>query len=128
VAVRVKKGPNLDNEDEEEFSKMFPALASELKQSQSSIKIDGVRSEQKKPSSRQKISGKNWQGYDPDIIDFIRRANTKEEAMDVIDFMLHREEISKEYANRLLKQLNEHGLESFGSPKPPGYYFHNFEQ
>ena len=118
----------MDIEDEEEFSKMFPVLASELKQSQPSVKIDGVRSEQKKPSSRQKISGKNWQGYDPDIIDFIRRATTKEEAMDVIDFMLHRGEISKEYANRLVKQLNEHGLESFGSPKQPGYYFSNFEQ
>ena len=119
----------MDAEDEfNEFAQLFPALSKELKKTKAKrVKIDGIRSEPEKPSSRRQISGKNWQGYDPDVIDFIRRANTYESALEIIDYMLHRGEISKDYASRLIKQLNEHGLESFGSHKTPGYYFNCFD-
>ena len=117
----------MDTEDEDELVHLFPALSAELKTSQNKVKIAGTRSEQEQPSSRQQISGKNWQGYDPDVIDFIRRATTNEEALGVIDFLLHRGEISKAYANRLFHQLNEHGLPSFGYPKKPGYYYNCFD-
>ncbi len=87
------------------------------------VKIDGVRTNPDNQTSERQISGKNWQGYDPDIIDFIRRAKSEEEAIEVIDYMLHREEISKPYAKRLITQLNEEGLKSFGSSKKVGFYF-----
>lgn len=124
-----RSGLNLDAEDEsEEFARLFPALSKEMKDSQDSVKINGIRSEPETPSSRRQISGKNWQGYDPDVIDFIRRAKTKEDALEVINYMLHRGEISKDYATRLINQLNKHGLESFGSHKTPGYYFNRFDK
>lgn len=122
-------GLNKDAEDEsEEFARLFPALSKELKDSQDRVKINGVRSEPETPSSRRQISGKNWQGYDPDVIDFIRRAKTKEDAIEVINYMSLRGEISQDYATRLINQLNEHGLESFGKHKSPGYYFNRFDK
>ncbi len=110
-------------ENDEDFKKRFPALTKELSMTQSRIKIDGVRTNPDNQTSGRQISGKNWQGYDPDIIDFIRRAKSEKEAIEVIDYMLHREEISKPYAKRLITQLNEEGLKSFGSSKKIGYYF-----
>ncbi len=110
-------------ENDEDFKKRFPALTKELSMTQPHIKIDGVRTNPDKQTSGRQISGKNWQGYDPDIIDFIRRAKSEEEAIEVIDYMLHREEISKPYAKRLITQLNEEGLKSFGSSKKVGFYF-----
>ncbi|MFW9990502.1 MAG: DUF2095 family protein [Candidatus Odinarchaeota archaeon] len=61
--------------------------------------------------------------YDPDLIDFIRRAKKPEEAVEVIHFLSQRGEISKEQAERALHQLETKGLESFGTHKTPGYYF-----
>lgn len=119
------EGLELDVEDE--FAQLFPALSRELKQPQTRVKIDGIRSNPEKQSSGRQLSGKNWQGYDPDVIDFIRRATSQEEAIEVIDYMLHRGEISKPYAKRLVNQLSEQGLESFGSKKKPGHYFNAFE-
>ena len=91
------------------------------------IKIDGVRTNPDKQTSGRQISGKNWQGYDPDIIDFLRRAKSEEEAIEVIEYMQQREEISEPYAKRLITQLNEEGLKSFGSPKKGGYYFNTLD-
>ena len=125
VRTIVHEGLELDVEDE--FAQLFPALSRELKQPQTQVKINGIRSNPEKQSSGRQLSGKNWQGYDPDVIDFIRRATSQEEAIEVIDYMLHRGEISKPYAKRLVNQLREQGLESFGSKKKPGYYFHSFE-
>lgn len=129
VEVYEESGLKMNAEDEyEEFARLFPALSKELKDSQDSVKINGIRTEPETPSSRRQISGKNWQGYDPDVIDFIRRAKTKEDALEVINYMLHKGEISKDYATRLINQLNKHGLESFGSHKAPGYYFNRFDK
>ncbi len=94
---------------------------------QPSIKIDGVRTNPDNQPSGRQISGKNWQGYDPDIIDFIRRAKSENEAIEVIEYMQQREEISKTYAKRLITQLNEEGIKSFGSTKKGGYYFNQLE-
>ncbi len=110
-------------ENDEEFKKRFPALTKELSMTEPQIKIDGVRTNPDNQTSGRQISGKNWQGYDPDIIDFIRRAKTVEEAIEVIEYMQHRDDISKTYAKRLITQLNEEGLESFGSTKKGGHYF-----
>jgi hypothetical protein len=113
----------LELEADDKFAQRFPALSQELKSPQTHVKIDGTRTDPENPSTHRQISGKNWQGYDPDVIDFIRRAKSQEEAIEVIDYLLHRGEISKPYATRLIDQLNTEGLKSFGSAKKPGYYF-----
>lgn len=61
--------------------------------------------------------------FDPSAVDFIRRAKTNEEAVDIIEYLAKRSEITKEKKNELLKQLEKDGLSSFGKHKKPGFYF-----
>ena len=63
------------------------------------------------------------QGFDPQAIDFIRRAKTIDEAVDVINYLESRKEISSEECQKLKEQLKEAGLDSFGEHKNDGYYF-----
>lgn len=63
------------------------------------------------------------QGFDPQAIDFIRRAKTTEEAFEVLAFLERRGELSEEDCKNLKQQLQEQGLESFGEHKADGYYF-----
>ncbi|MEM2412728.1 MAG: DUF2095 family protein, partial [Candidatus Bathyarchaeia archaeon] len=60
--------------------------------------------------------------YDPDVIDFIRRCDTEEQAEEIIAYMEKRGEISSEYAAQLRKQLKEKGVRSFGPKKEENYY------
>ena len=105
--------------DKEKFRLLFPNLARELEEGKS-FKIDSVRSEQESGEHHNTIDLK---GYDPDVIDFIRRCSKEEEAIEIIKYMQNRGEISNAYSEKLLKQLFEKGLESFGSKKGDGYYF-----
>lgn len=104
--------------DRERFRKMFPNLYRELEEGVSSIRIDSVRLDSE---AGERVA--DLRGYSPDVIDFIRRAETEEQALEVIDYCERRGEISSEYAEQLRKQLRERGLESFGSHKEEGYYF-----
>jgi len=62
-------------------------------------------------------------GYNPDVIDFIRRCETKEQAIEILTFLQTKGDISSEDSNKLLKQLEAEGLRSFGSKKEQGFYF-----
>lgn len=68
------------------------------------------------------------QGFDPGVVDFIRRARTDEEAIEIIEYMKAKGEISENEAKDLLNQLKTRGLRSFGSYKEEGYYFHYAEE
>jgi hypothetical protein len=104
-----KKGLTLD-----ELKKIFPHLAQELKGSDQSMPISGVRSD---PSQTE-----NWRGYSPDIIDFLRRCTTITEGLEIIAFLESQQEITPDYAKQLRKQLHNQGLRSFGSKKKQEFY------
>lgn len=110
------------------LKKHFPNLAREIKEKQTaSLPISGFRSDSevgeriasKFPSKKKP---KFW-SYNPDVIDFIRRCDDEEQALEIIEFLERRGEISEEYASKLKKQLRERGVRSFGSKKEPGWYF-----
>lgn len=67
-------------------------------------------------------------GYDPNVIDFIRRCDTNEQAFEIIDFMAKKGEINGSQAESLRKQIKSKGLRSFGEKKKSGFYFHHTEQ
>lgn len=96
--------------DIEEFKKKFPHLAKEI--------LEGKKGQKLKL----KIYYDPWRGFQPGVIDFIRRARSVEEALEVINYMEKRGEISHDEAEALRKQLKEKGLESFGPRKYDGYY------
>ncbi len=61
-------------------------------------------------------------GYMPDVIDYVRRCDTETQAKEIIEFLKKQGEISPQYADRLMEQLLQHGVRSFGTKKPPGFY------
>jgi len=105
--------------DKEQFKKMFPNLAKEMDDGSSRITITSVRSD---IESGEKIASKSFRGYNPDVIDFLRRCDNEEQANEIIDYLEKRKEISEKYASQLRRQLKEKGVRSFGSKKEEGYY------
>ena len=71
-----------------------------------------------------KLKEKDYlQGFDPKATDFIRRAKTKTEAIEVIEFLAEKQEITLVEAENLKKKLQEKSLTSFGEHKADGFYF-----
>lgn len=106
--------------DEKTFKKLFPHLARELELSEHKVDIGSVRSDVK---TGEKATSERFVHYEPDVIDFIRRCETEEQAEEIISFMEKRGEIEKQYAGKLRKQLKEKGVRSFGPKKEESYYF-----
>jgi len=100
--------------ERDEFKKRFPTLAKEVAEGNGKADLEF---EVAPPKPRRRFAG-----YDPDVIDFIRRCSGEEEALEIIEYFRGREEITVDEAERLCRQLEEEGLRSFGSKKEPGYY------
>jgi len=105
--------------DKKRFKKMFPRLAEELEGKNQKIGINSVRSDRE---TAEKASTRGFTGYTPDAIDFIRRCDNQKQAEEIIGYLENRGEISRSYAQRLRKQLQEKGLRSFGPKKEDDYY------
>ena len=99
---------------DEEFKKKFPKLAEEMDKGVS--KAD-VEFEVKKPAPSRKFAG-----YDPNVVDFIRRCKTDDQAYEIIEYLEKRGEVSKEEAEKICAQLKGEGVRSFGKLKEAGYY------
>ena len=100
--------------EKEEFKKRFPTLAKEIEEGEGKA---GLNFQVEKPERKRKFAG-----YEPDIVDFLRRRNSKEEALEIIGYMKDRDEITDEEAEQYKDELKEEGLRSFGTKKSPGYY------
>lgn len=100
--------------ENKEFKKKFPKLANELEQGVGKAEL---KFEVEKPKPKRKFAG-----YDPNVIDFIRRCTNETQALEIIEYMKTREEITFDEAEALCKQLEDEGLKSFGKRKTPGYY------
>jgi len=105
--------------DKKTFKKLFPNLAREMESGENRVALNSVRTEIK---SGEKASARCFVHYDPDVIDFLRRCDTEEQAEEIIAYMERRGEISREYAAKLRKQLKEKGVRSFGPKKEENYY------
>jgi hypothetical protein len=107
----------------EQLLERFPHLAQELRSSESDVLIEGVRWDETN-RTQQTITADQprFSRHSPDVVDFLRRCNTDEEAMQIIDFLEKRGEITEVHAKELRQQLQTQGVRSFGSKKSWGYY------
>jgi len=96
--------------DKEEFKRKYPNLARELEEGTAKVQIDSVQ------------RSDEFQGYTPTPIDYFRRCDTEEQAIRTIEYLERRKEITREYAEELMKQLKEMGVRSFGPRKEKDYY------
>ena len=84
------------------------------------VKIDAVRTSFKEAEKM----AHSVQSYEPTTIDFIRRCENDEQALEIINFLEERGEIESNYAQRLRTQLAGRGIKSFGKRRKPGCYWH----
>jgi len=101
------------------FKRLFPHLSREMEAEKQRVSISSVLSDL---PTGERASSKKFDSYMPDVIDFIRRCDDEKQALEIVDYMEKREEISPDYARRLRKQLREKGVRSFGSKKEDDYY------
>ncbi len=73
------------------------------------------------------LDSNKFVGYDPDVIDFIRRCDTKDQALEIIDYLENIGDINTIEGKKLRKQLEKDGLRSFGPKKEQGFYFSQTE-
>jgi len=105
--------------DKKRFKTMFPHLSKEMENKQCQVAISSIRSD---VQTGEHASSKRFDGYVPDVIDFIRRCDNEKQAEEIIDFMEKRNEINSAYSRRLKRQLREKGVRSFGPKKQDDYY------
>lgn len=108
--------------ERERFKKLFPHLADEIDSERSKAQLNDYYSENDDSNRGEK---RKWAGYDPDVIDFIRRCVTIKQAIEVIDYLERREEINTEQAVEIRRQLAKEGLRSFGTKKGKDFYYNN---
>jgi len=103
-------------ETEKEFKEHFPVLYREIAEGEINLEEE---------ESRTKLGSKRlrkFQGYMPGVIDFICRCKTEAEALEIIEYMLSKGEITEDYASSLKEHLKDKGLEFFGEHRAPGFY------
>ena len=104
--------------DKEEFEERFPALAKELEGE--GVPIEAYRVEDGEDSIDKKEM--DFAGYNPTVIDFLRRCSTDDEALEIINWMEERGEITHEMAKELRITLVKKGVRAFGPKKEWGWY------
>ena len=114
--MSLKKDPKSDSEEESEFQNHFPTLYQEIVEGEEKITAEEIRTS----SGTKRV--RKFKGYTPGVIDFICRCKTETEALEIIEYMLAKGEISEKHAKELRKQLQEKGLEFFGEHRAPGFY------
>ena len=111
--------------DKEALKKMFPNLAKELQLDKNKVPVNSVRTDLQ--TGEKAAAKEKFVHYMPDVIDFIRRCDTREQAEEIVAYMEKRGEIDKRYAARLREQLKQKGVRSFGPKKEEGYYLNHGE-
>lgn len=106
--------------DEKTFKRLFPKLAEELESSGSRVAVNSVRTDTQ--TAERAASSRKFFHYMPDVIDFLRRCETKNQAHEIISYLERRGEIEKAYAEKLRRQLDKKGVRSFGPKKEEDYY------
>ena len=104
--------------EDDDLRRSFPALADELEEEGTkSFKIDGVRT-----MSEESDEGQEKQTFTPDVVDYIRRCDTIPQAIEIVDFLEKRGEITAAQAKAIKSQIKTEGIRSFGAKKEKDHY------
>lgn len=119
--------------DKTNLKEKFPKLIHEISKNEKSISIESfeIGAERKRDKTEESDDYIPKELIDPGAVDFIRRCQTKEEALEIIEFLYKNKKIPQPEYDELHKALNmEGGLEalikSSGGFKEPGYYLRKY--
>lgn len=104
--------------DREILKKYFPNLSKEIEENAYFLSLTYYPSLYSKNRRIPK-----FRNYEPNVIDFIRRCDSESQALEIVDFLEKRNELSHEEAEKIRILLKEKGVRFFGSKKNPGWYF-----
>ncbi len=113
-----------------ELEEYFPNLASEINEGKKSVKISSIEEEGKNESGNFEIKYEENLS-NPGVIDFLRRCSTTEDAMEILEYLNAKKELTKDLFNYLKERISQdEGLIKFidecGGPKKKGYYIYKF--
>lgn len=111
----------------DEIREKFPMLYAELTNEKMSMSIDEVK-DTLITSSSQKEDRDPLSNYDPNVFDFLARAKTDEEGLEIIDFLAKQDRISPETEKELKEKLKTSGIRCFGPIRSSNYYFRKSEE
>ncbi|MHA2036463.1 MAG: DUF2095 family protein [Promethearchaeota archaeon] len=125
IRVEDKEGLTVSY-NRDEFKEKFPHLVTEIRGKKKFVKIESIENNSSLKKLRDEIAYPD-ELVNPGPIDFLRRCTNKDEALDILDFLLNQKEISeKEYNSFKNEILNGDGLKEFidkhGGFKDHGYY------
>jgi len=120
--------------DKDDLERQFPQLMRELSNNKNSLKIKGIDYEIEQSEEKNKVvqtSNYCEDIFNPGAIDFIRRCKNREEALEILDYLLGRRKLNIQDYNSLKNRIKEDGgLEKFiaecGGLKTSGYYERKF--
>ena len=114
----------------DEIREKLPALYAELTNKKMSMRIDEVEDESHSFSSREneRESLDPFSNYEPDIFDFLARAQTNEEGLEIIEFLNKQGQISAEIAEELAKKVKTLGIRCFGPQRSANHYHRKSEE
>ena len=118
---RKKSSPHLSDDkltidyDINEFSKTLPNLTSELTNEDhpGNFPLDEIKFDDEIPE-------------DPSVVEFIQRCTTENEALEIINYLEKKEEISQKLAETYRERLKKKGLTDFGPHRERGFYERKF--
>ncbi len=111
-----------------DIQKHFPALFNELNSKEMSLGISEVEkgfevsSEDIKQESD--LDTDPLKNYDPDVYDFLARAKTDDEGIEIVNFLAKQNQISHDLAQELTEKIKSSGIRSISSERKADYYFH----
>ena len=105
--------------DKELFRKKFPHLARDMEGGETEESTLSILPD---IETEEKVVPDRFDGYDPGVVDFLRRCDNEQQAEEVIRHLEKRGEISREYAAKLMEQLQTKGVRSFGPKKEDNHY------
>ncbi|MFX0058766.1 MAG: DUF2095 family protein [Candidatus Hodarchaeota archaeon] len=111
--------------DQQQLEHQYPNLMAEISEGKKIVKINSIRSAP--PDKNNNIECYEEDLRNPGAIDFIRRCESKEQAIEILNYLLKRKEITLENFSALKNQINQKGglkrlIDGSGGPKTPGYY------
>ncbi|MBN1800740.1 MAG: DUF2095 family protein [Candidatus Lokiarchaeota archaeon] len=114
--------------DKEHLEEQYPNLMEEIVNKKQVLNIDSICiSEENDKIKSFESNNRPEELINPGVMDFLRRCKKNEEAIEILDFLLHRNEITSEDYDSYKSQIKkENGLkeliEAHGGLKKPGYY------
>ncbi|MFW9937864.1 MAG: DUF2095 family protein [Candidatus Thorarchaeota archaeon] len=114
--------------DQKQLEDLYPNLMSEISNKKKALKINSISSvpqEYKKKENH--FNNYNEDLSNPGAMDFIRRCESEEQAIEILNYLLKRNEITNDKFNLLMNQIvKKDGLKRLiiesGGKKTPGYY------